>query len=226
MFRTFGVDHLAALAALSLLASLIWLGRGLPARKRRWTGIALGLLLLGYGITIYIKDAVEGNLSWDYSLPLHLCHLVLIACIVSLFRPTPLTGELAYFWGLGGTVQAVLTPDISEGFPSWEFIQFFWSHGGILLAIAHIITAEKFRPRPHSVLRMFLATNLYALAVGTLNFVFGWNYGYLRQAPVQPSLLDYLGPWPWYILSLEGIALASFWLLDLPWRLSRRPGPS
>ena len=35
----------------------------------------------------------------------------------------------------------------------------------------------------------------------------------------MPSLLDFLGPWPWYLLSLELIALVSFFLLDLPWRL-------
>jgi hypothetical protein len=34
--------------------------------------------------------------------------------------------------------------------------------------------------------------------------------------------MDYLGRWPWYILSLELVALASFWPLDLPWRALRK----
>jgi hypothetical integral membrane protein (TIGR02206 family) len=145
-----------------------------------------------------------------------------VACIVSLLRPHPLASEVAYFWGLGGTVQALLTPDLAEGFPSWEFIQFFWSHGGVLLSIVYLIAVQGSRPRPGCLLRMFLATNAYALFAGVLDFVFGWNYGYLRHPPSQPSLIDFLGPWPWYILSLEMIALLSFAILYLPWLLLAR----
>ena len=220
MFVLFGADHLAALAVIAVLCALfIRLRKSLTSTGRVWTGRILSLSLLAYVMTIYIKMGLEGNLSWDYSLPLHLCHWVLAACIVSLWRPLPFTSELAYFWGLGGTLQALWTPDLGEGFPSWEFIQFFWSHGGILLSIVYLIAVRGFRPRPGSIVRVFVATNFYALFAGALNFAFGWNYGYLRRAPSQPSLIDYLGPWPWYILSLELIALLSFWLLDLPWKL-------
>ena len=66
---------------------------------------------------------------------------------------------------------------------------------------------------------MLLAVNFYAVAVGVFDVVFHWNYGYLCRKPTNPSLLDLLGSWPWYIVSLEGIAAVSFWLLDLPWRI-------
>jgi hypothetical integral membrane protein (TIGR02206 family) len=163
---------------------------------------------------------IAGNLRWAYSLPLELCHWVLIAAVIGLVRPSQLSSEITYFWGAAGTLQATLTPDITEGFPSWEFIQFFWSHGGILLATVYFI-ARGFRPRRGSVLRMMLALNVYAAVVGIIDAVLGWNYGYLCAKPLQPSLLDFLGPWPWYLLWVELIALASFLLLDLPWKLRR-----
>ena len=221
-FHTFGRDHLATLAVLAALGILVaWIGRGAQTAVRTWCGRALGLLLAAYAMARYTQLAHDGQLSWAYSLPLELCHWVLIACVVALFFHAPPAAEIAYFWGFGGTLQAVLTPDVYEGFPSWEFIQFFWSHGGILLAIIYLVAARRFMPQRGSVLRMMLAANFYLVFVGALDWIFGWNYGYLRQPPAQPSLLDYLGPWPWYILSLEVIALASFWLLSLPWRLLR-----
>ncbi|GAE48250.1 hypothetical protein JCM21738_5338 [Mesobacillus boroniphilus JCM 21738] len=42
---------------------------------------------------------------------------------------------------------------------------------------------------------------------------------YISEKPVNPSLIDYLGPWPWYILSLEAIALGTFFILYLPFWL-------
>ena len=41
---------------------------------------------------------------------------------------------------------------------------------------------------------------------------------FLRAKPVTGSALDLLGPWPWYILSVEGMGLALFLLLYLPFR--------
>ena len=60
---------------------------------------------------------------------------------------------------------------------------------------------------------MMIALNSYAIAVGAIDRAMGWNYGYLCRKPAVPSLLDYLGPWPWYLVSLEGVALLTFLLL-------------
>lgn len=222
-FTTFGPDHLITLlivAGLSLV--VIFAARRWTVSKKSWLGRILGSLLLGYVLVIYSQKGTAGELSWQYSLPLELCHWVLFACAFTLFRPNQLGFEISYYWGFAGTLQATLTPDIAEGFPSWEFVQFFWAHAGILLAIVFFLAVERFRPRTRSVLRMLLAVNAYAVIVGILDWIFGWNYGYLCLKPVKPSLLDYLGPWPWYLVSLELIALASFLLLDLPWRWGER----
>jgi hypothetical integral membrane protein (TIGR02206 family) len=180
--------------------------------------LLIGFFLLAYAAFFYIQQGIEGTLTWEYSLPLDLCSLVLIFCILSMFTRNRFFVEIAYFWGLGGVVQATVTPDLARGFPSLEFLLFFWSHGATLIAIVFLISSGDFKPRRGSVLRMMIALNIYALAVGALNAIKGWNYGYLCQKPSAPSLLDFLGPWPWYVLSLELIALFSFLILDFPWR--------
>ncbi|MBZ5497328.1 MAG: TIGR02206 family membrane protein [Acidobacteriia bacterium] len=219
-FRTFGPQHLTVLLILLALGILVaWGGSRLRGKTRIRFGWALGFLLLGYALALYLQEAMMGGLHGSYSLPMQLCDWVLIACLVTLIRPNVLASEIAYFWGLGGTLQAVLTPDVTTGFPSWRFIQFFWGHGITLLCIVYIIVAQHFRPRPRSVLRMMIAVNIYGLSALGLDLAFGWNYGFLLHKPAEPSLLDYLGPWPWYLISAEILGLASFLLLALPWKI-------
>ena len=54
-----------------------------------------------------------------------------------------------------------------------------------------------------------------ALGVNTL---LGTNFGFASHPPHNPSLIDHLGPWPWYLVSMQAIALALFFLLALPFR--------
>jgi hypothetical integral membrane protein (TIGR02206 family) len=225
-FALFGAAHLVVLGTLLILGVILaWTLGHLEESSRVRLGKLLGLVLLGYVVAAYGRQGYLGLLNWRDSLPLHLCNWVLIACLVTLFHPNQLASEIAYFWGLTGTIQALLTPDLRQGFPSWPFFQFFWGHGVIILAIIFLIFGRNFRPRPGSVLRMFVAINIYTAVVGSLNYLFDWNYGYLCHRPSQPSLIDHLGPWPWYILSMEAIAASNFWILDRVWRIRTKSQP-
>jgi hypothetical integral membrane protein (TIGR02206 family) len=222
-FRPWHAQHITALTGISALCILTaWAAKRLTVTENKWLGRLIAFILIGFAAAFYIQQGMAHSLDLRYSLPLELCYIVLIACIISLFRPSQFGSEIAYYWGLGGVLQALATPDLANGFPSWEFILFFWSHGTTLLAIVFIIAGQNFRPQKGSIARMMITLNLYGLTIGTLDAALGWNYGYLCQKPAVPSLLDFLGPWPWYLLSLEVVAILIFLLLSLPWRLFRR----
>lgn len=67
---------------------------------------------------------------------------------------------------------------------------------------------------------MFLAT-AWAAVAATGNALTSGNYMFLRERRETASLLDYMGPWPWYIFGAALVALALLALLDLPFRRRR-----
>jgi hypothetical integral membrane protein (TIGR02206 family) len=227
--HAFNTQHLVTLGVIGCLCVIVaYVARRVSLSSRKWLSRFLGFLLLSYAVVFYFQETAAHALSWRDSLPLELCNLVLIVCIIALFWPKPLITETTYFLGLGGVLQATLTPDLSRGFPSWDYVLFFWSHGATLISIVFLITAREFRPRKGSIVRMMIVLNCYALVVGAIDAAFGWNYGYLCRKPWRASLLDYLGPWPWYLLSLEIVSFLIFLLLYLPWKIRciRAVGPS
>ncbi len=117
---------------------------------------------------------------------------------------------------------ALLTPNLWEPFPSFGTVQFFVAHGLIVSGVLFLAWSGLARPRPRSVLRAMLALNVFAACVGAFDFIFKTDYMYLRAKPPNTSLLDVLGPWPWYIAAAEVVALAVFLLLYLPFRQSSR----
>ena len=67
------------------------------------------------------------------------------------------------------------------------------------------------------------------LAWGAFTFVFntiaGTDYGFLNRKPLNPSLLDALGPWPYYVLA-EIVIVGAVWaLMTWPWERKRRGRP-
>ena len=119
---------------------------------------------------------------------------------------------------------ALLTPDLWSPWPSYPAYYFFVSHGGIVVACAVLVFGAGRPFRPGAIRRAFGLLIGYAAAVGTFNAIFGANYMYLCQRPKNPSLLDWLGPWPVYLGGAAVVGLALFWLLWLPVRPGKSPG--
>lgn len=108
-----------------------------------------------------------------------------------------------------------------SGYPHFTFFYFFVAHGGIIVASLFMIAAYDYRPRWGSIWRTLLYLNLLLIPIGLINAITGGNYMFVARKPADPSLLDLLGPWPWYLLSMEAAALIIFIILYLPF--ARRP---
>lgn len=177
----------------------------------------LGLLLL---LNMVIENAFSlslGSWSIENNLPLHFCGISTFLSVAVLWRFNTSIAHVLYYWGLTGGLHALLTPEFDLGKDGFFYYAYFIGHGGLLFACLYTIIHQGFKPEKYSWLRVFLFTQLAALAIGSFNWATGSNYMYLSSPPDVNSPLI-IGGWPWYILVFEGLALIHFFLF---YKLSR-----
>lgn len=214
----FGVAHCLILLSVVVSAVILTLAQRRMGPEARGVRLAVGALLVADTIFYYSHMAAHGSLRFPDHLPLELCDASLFLTIGVLFTRHKLAFELAYYWGLAGATMALLTPNLHEPFPSVGAFQFFVAHGLVVASMIYLAWSGQVRPGRGSVWRALAGVNVFALAVGGFDAAFRVNYMYLRAKPENASLLDVLGPWPWYLLVTEGVALLLFGLLWLPFR--------
>lgn len=216
-------EHLFPLALLAVVAAaLCAVARRSPGR---WTNAAAAMMAVAIVVSeLSWQPYVLANHSWSaaFSLPVQLCDVGGFVAAAALLWRQALLVEIAYFWGLGGTLQALLTPDLHDHFPSFPYLQFYATHDLVVLAALFLVIGLGLQPRTGAVRRIFLLTLAFAAVIGLVDLVTGGNYMYLRQVPAQGSLLSLMGPWPWYLVLAALLALIVLTILDLPFWLSRR----
>ena len=221
-FRPFGLAHLIVMAlTISLpfvLAAFVRKSRW--ARSERIIARLFAVLLLANYVGYEIYLALTEGLAWQKALPFQLCDWAMVAIIVALLTGRERWLEVAYFWGIGGTLQAIITPDLKYAFPDVRFLTFFIAHSGIVVAIAFMMIVKRFRPHWFSIVRTFAWSELYFVIAITVDLLTGENYGYLLHKPAAASLLDALSDHRVvYILQMHFLALVFFVVLYLPFAL-------
>jgi hypothetical integral membrane protein (TIGR02206 family) len=149
------------------------------------------LLLINY-VAYLIVARQFGVAAWQKMLPMQLCDWAMVVIIVALWTGSRRWLEIAYFWGIGGTLQALITPNLRFGFPDLRFISFFVAHSGIIIGIIFLMLIYGFRPRPIGILRTFAWTEFYFLIAFTVDLLTRENYGFLLHKPEAASLLNFL----------------------------------
>jgi hypothetical integral membrane protein (TIGR02206 family) len=214
--------HFAALAATALAAALLVAGaRGRGDAFARPARQALALVLLAGFAGEQLTYALRGDWSAEVNLPFQLSDAVTLVAAAALLRPAPALVELAYFWALSASLQAVLTPDLGHDFPDLLYFTYFATHSGAVAAACLLVFGERRLPRPGAVARVFAITAAFAGCAAVATVATGGNYMFLRRKPVQGSLLDLMGPWPVYIAAAAALALLLFAALAA---VARRPG--
>jgi hypothetical integral membrane protein (TIGR02206 family) len=221
-FHPFSQQHLyTVVVGCAVLGVLLVAGKRGGNSRLLATGVLAFCNLSAYPLNLAAWLALDAPKSLDNLLPLQLCDLTAIIAGFALLTRCKLACALTYFWGLAATLQALVTPAITVAFPSPPNVMFFVQHFAVVGAAVFLPLIDGWRPRQPlwlGPLEAFGWALVYLLMVLGVNHWLGTNFGFTLRPPDNPSLIDHLGPWPWYLLVLMGIGLAVFFLLVVPFR--------
>ena len=210
--RLFSPEHLAAIAA-TVLAAIVFTFAG----RRAGTTLARGLaiVVLGAFVLEQVVYVARGDWSARVNLPLQLSDAVTLVAVAALWRPRAgILSELVWFWAFSASLQGLLTPDIDNTFPDVLYFTYFATHGGVIVAACLLVLGMRLAPRPWAVWRVYGLTAAFATLAAIGCLATGGNYMFLRHKPASGSILDGLGPWPWYVAGAAVLGLAMLLVLE------------
>ncbi len=217
-FKAFNKEHLIILGVLAFLFFIIiyFSNKYLDKKQQKIFGLSIAIFTFLGLITRTLLYYKLGTFTIIDGLPLYVCRLVtFFVPFLMWYKNKKLFGVL-YFWVLGGTFQALLTPDLPYGFPHFESIYYWQIHGGLVLVILYAVFVYKMKPTFQDLKNAFYAGLVYLFVIHGINLMLGSNYSYTMEKPPVASILDLMGPWPVYLATGIGLMMIQFLILYLP----------
>jgi hypothetical integral membrane protein (TIGR02206 family) len=224
-FQPFSWMHAASLAGLlglTLAAVALRRRRDADAPPSRWE-IAWVVFTVLLWIAVNGWQLLPGRYDPRYSLPLQICDLVSLAVPLALLTSWRPLRALLYFWGLALSTQGILTPDLKEGPSRPQFWAFWIIHGAIIGTALYDLAGRRYRPTWKDFRYAYVGSWVYFALILSFDLAFGYNYGYVgKSRPDQPSLIDFLGPWPQRLVAIILLVSGAMLLLLVPWEVARK----
>ena len=223
-FRPFSAMHAGVLLIFIVATALfVRAGRRSDAARRTRIERGVGLAMLGAWVVSTFWWMWPSRFDPASSLPLQVCDITSFLAALVLLTPRAWATVLLYFWGIGMSLQALITPDLNREPTSIWFWLFWLSHAGTVGIALYVVAVRGYRPTWRDYGFAVAAGLVYLAVVFSVNLVFGFNYGYVGDAqPGQPSVLDFLGPWPGRVGVVALLVTVAMAILMLPWHFRRR----
>lgn len=221
-FSAYGLSHLVVLAVFVVGAvAVVAIGRrergeaSLSGFSRAFGVVTLGIYAVVLGATMFPPTVGQ-------SVPLRLTDLATIVAGVALVTQWRWAYALTYYWCLTLSTQALVSPALeSQDFPHYEFLGFWAIHLLVVWAAIYLTWGVGMRPDWGSYRIAVGATVVWVAVTFVFNSLADTNYGFVNRKPSTPSLLDVLGPWPWYLGTVAIILLVVWALMTWPWVRNR-----
>ncbi len=225
-FKTFSAQHFGALGVFVLFTFvIIWYGLNSSERTKKLIGFGISFIALSF----MVFDSVFRLLTKTYDiaddLPLFLCDIVVLILPFMIWTQNRRWLGILYFWSLAGTFQALITPELEDGFPNFNFFRYFIMHAGIVTAVIYSIIIWRIRINWRDFFNAVIYAQVYIIGIHLVNMMLRTNYSYTMQKPDDATVLDLLGAWPWYLFWGELLMIVLFLLLMLPFLRKEKSNP-
>lgn len=223
-FHAFSTTHAVVLVGLAF-ATAVACALGVRYRGtstlRRAEKLA-GFVMLALWIAWQGFGWLPENYTIQEALPLQVCDLTSLAAPLVLITRVRFLRTVLYFWGLGLSIQALLTPTIEEG-PRYVAFWLFWlTHAAIIGTAVYDLVAWRYRPAFRDAAIAIVACAIWLGVVLTTDLTLHGNYGYVGNTiPERPTAIDHLGPWPLRVYKMAVAAILLFLAMWFPWWLVR-----
>jgi hypothetical integral membrane protein (TIGR02206 family) len=224
-FRNYGLEHL-----LCFLATVLFIGIVLYLGKHKWNQEQriryITFLCLAGASTQLFKVFYRwqtGIFDVTQDVPLHLCNIMTLVMPFIFWYRWKAAWSMTFFWIMAGCAQSIFTPTLTESLPNYEAIRYWAVHAVIILGALYGSIVLGYTVTWRDALRSAIGLNVVAAILYPINIVLGANYMYLNAKPPGTTFYDLLGPWPGYIVALEGVIFVFFGLILLPFYLRQGP---
>lgn len=222
-FESFSLQHILTVAGFAVVVTLaIAAARRIDPDRRRLLELSVAALAAALWVGIVIWGFAPSRFNPRSSFPINICDLVALIVPIAFVRPYWTWHALLYFWGLTLSTQAIFTPDLVSGPSTLAFWIFWLMHALIVGGAVYVLVVRRYRPTWRDCAFAIGAAVLWLISVFAIDLATGLNYGYVGNAkPSQPTLIDYLGPWPQRVAVMAILGSVAMMILQLPWTLIR-----
>ena len=216
---TYHVITLLIIIVLAVIFPLYYKNKALILRERMAGILGLGILSLEF-----LKPFIWHHIfayDWILVIPIHMCNLSALLIGTFLLTKKRLLYEVAFFWGIGGGMMALITPNVEYTFPDSEYMMFFFGHGLLIITIGYASIALENRPTIKSVSNGIGISLITLPVIYLINVALGSpaNYWYLGARPEGNNIMNFLPDPPMHIPLTILISFIFFCLIYLPFWL-------
>lgn len=201
-------------------------GQPLEMVLRRVIGLVYGVVALVYFAYILRSDRVV----YDETLPFHFTDVLRVITPLSIATGDDRAVSLSFYWGFILNSMAILSPDAAWVADRRVQETAYWGfHWGAIIVPIMMTFGFGYRPTWQAFYKVIPFTIGWSALASVANVVTGGNYTFTARKPRGASALDYLGPWPVYIIAGSSLIVSAWagmtWWSDTSGaggRLSRR----